>query len=155
LAERAKQQLNFGMMVFTRWMMVMTNFERALYADPEQDLNELWWSLVERYQEVKRPDGRNAPDWACKSHIAESPVYYHNYMLGEMTASQIQHYVEKQLGSDALIRVPQTGQWLTERLFHQGALRPWNEALEFLTGEKLKPEYFVSEFVRECAPATA
>jgi peptidyl-dipeptidase A len=155
LAEGAKQQLSFGMLVFTRWMMVMTNFERALYADPEQDLNSLWWDLAERYQEVQRPAGRDMPDWATKSHIAESPVYYHNYMLGEMTASQIQHYIERKLGSAPLIRVPEAGQWLTERLFHQGALRPWNEALEYLTGEKLKPEYFVSEFVREVSPAAA
>lgn len=155
LAAQAHQQLSFGMLVFTRWMMVMTNFERALYADPEQDLNKLWWDLVERYQEVRRPEGRNMPDWACKTHIAESPVYYHNYMLGEMTASQIQHYIEHQLGSAPLIRQPRAGAWLTEKLFAQGAHRPWNDALEFLTGEKLNPEYFVSEFVRENAPAAA
>jgi peptidyl-dipeptidase A len=155
LAAQAQQQLSFGMLVFTRWMMVMTNFERALYADPEQDLNTLWWDLVERYQEVRRPDGRDMPDWACKTHIAESPVYYHNYMLGEMTASQIQHYIEHELGSAPLIRQPMAGPWLQEKLFAQGARRPWNEALEFLTGEKLNPEYFVSEFVRDNAPAAA
>jgi peptidyl-dipeptidase A len=155
LAVRAQQQLSFGMQVFTRWMMVMTNFERALYADPEQDLNTLWWDLVERYQEVRRLEGRNMPDWACKTHIAESPVYYHNYMLGEMTASQIQHYIEHELGSAPLIHQPQAGPWLQSKLFEQGARRPWNAALEFLTGEKLNPEYFVSEFVRENAPAAA
>ena len=31
-----------------------------------------------------------APDWAAKIHIATNPVYYHNYMLGEMMASQLQ-----------------------------------------------------------------
>ena len=28
------------LLVFTRWVLVMTNFERALYADPEQDLSQ-------------------------------------------------------------------------------------------------------------------
>jgi len=155
IAEKARQQLSFGMLVFTRWMMVMTHFERALYGGPGQDLNTLWWDLVERYQGLQRPDGRNAPDWACKTHIAESPVYYHNYMLGEMTASQIQYYIEHELGSAPLIRQPQAGPWLTESLFEQGALRPWNEALEYLTGEKLQPHYFVSEFVKLNSPAAA
>ena len=40
------------MLVFTRWVLVMTNFERSLYADPESDLDARWWELVERYQLV-------------------------------------------------------------------------------------------------------
>jgi len=31
------------MLVFARWTMVVTHFERELYADPDQDLNKLWW----------------------------------------------------------------------------------------------------------------
>ena len=46
------------LLVFTRWVLVMTNFERALYADPESDLDARWWELVERYQLVRRPEGR-------------------------------------------------------------------------------------------------
>lgn len=155
LADEARAQLSFQMLVFTRWMMVMTHFERALYANPGQDLNRLWWDLVERYQGLQRPEGRDLPDWASKSHIAEAPVYYHNYMLGEMTASQLQHHIEHRLGSAPLIRQPQSGQWLRAGLFEQGALRPWNEALEHLTGERLNPDYFVAQFVRQPEPATA
>lgn len=147
LAADSHRQISWQMLVFTRWMMVMTHFERALYADPTQDLNRLWWDLVERYQRLKRPPQRNMPDWATKTHIAQAPVYYHNYMLGEMTASQMQHYIEHKLGQVPLIRQPQTGAWLHEKLFQQGAARPWNEALEFLTGEKLNPQYFVGQFV--------
>ncbi len=147
LAAGARRQLAFQMLVFTRWMMVMTHFERSLYADPTQDLNTLWWDLVERYQLLTRPDGRNAPDWATKTHIAQSPVYYHNYILGELTASQMQNYIETKLGTAPLIRQPATGAWLRKGLFEQGALRPWNEALEHLGGEKLNPEYFLRQFV--------
>ena len=49
------------MLVFTRWVLVMTNFERSLYADPESDLDARWWELVERYQLVTRPDGPQQP----------------------------------------------------------------------------------------------
>ena len=48
--------------------------ERALYRDPEQDLNALWWDLVERLQCVARPERRDAPDWASKIHFSVAPV---------------------------------------------------------------------------------
>ena len=78
-----------ALLVFARWVLVMTNFERSLYADPDADLDTLWWDLVERYQLVQRPDGRHAPDWAAKIHLAAAPVYYQNYLYGELFASQL------------------------------------------------------------------
>jgi len=76
-------------LVFARWVLVMTNFERSLYADPDADLDTLWWDLVEHHQLVHRPDGRHAPDWAAKIHLAAAPVYYQNYLYGELFASQL------------------------------------------------------------------
>ena len=63
--------------------MVVFNFEKNLYENPDQDLNKLWWDLVEKYQFVKRPEGITlGPEWATKIHIATYPVYYQNYQLG-------------------------------------------------------------------------
>jgi peptidyl-dipeptidase A len=60
--------------VFTHWALVMFNFERELYADPERnDVNSLWWDLVERLQLVKRPPDRDEPDWAAKIHGEVTP----------------------------------------------------------------------------------
>ncbi|MBL7152274.1 MAG: M2 family metallopeptidase, partial [Phycisphaerae bacterium] len=33
-------------LIFARWAMVMFSFEKQLYADPDQDLNALWWKTV-------------------------------------------------------------------------------------------------------------
>jgi peptidyl-dipeptidase A len=33
-------------LIFVRWAMVMYDFEKQLYANPEQDLNSLWWETV-------------------------------------------------------------------------------------------------------------
>lgn len=147
IGQHTRQHMRFKMLVFTRWVLVMVHFERALYADPRQDLNALWWDLVERFQGLRRPPGRDMPDWATKPHIAQWPVYYHNYIMGELTASQIQHYIENVLGNTAMIRQPQTGPWLREHLFRCGKLRPWNAALARLTGEMLNPEYFLRQYV--------
>ena len=48
-------------LIFARWDMVMYYFEKALYANPDQDLTKLWWDLVEKYQLVKRPPTARTP----------------------------------------------------------------------------------------------
>ena len=80
-------------MVFSRWAQVMFRFEKSMYEDPDQDLNRRWWELVEKYQLLKMPAGRNEPDWAAKIHIALYPCYYHNYLLGELLASQLLYHI--------------------------------------------------------------
>ena len=47
------------LLVFTRWVLVMNAFERALYADPDGDLDATWWELVARYQ-LRHAAGRPA-----------------------------------------------------------------------------------------------
>jgi peptidyl-dipeptidase A len=125
--------------------------ERALYRDPAQDLNRLWWDLVERFQEVRRPEGRDRPDWASKIHFCAAPVYYHNYLLGEIMASQIQHTLLREVGgagADAWARYvasPEVGRFLGERLFRTGRSLPWPETVRRATGEALNPAAFLAE----------
>ena len=80
-------------LIFARWAMVMYSFEKELYANPDQDLNQLWWDLVEKYQFVNKPANRDKSDWAAKIHFTIAPCYYHNYLLGELLASQLHHYI--------------------------------------------------------------
>ncbi|NIW72604.1 peptidase M3 [candidate division KSB1 bacterium] len=141
-------------LIFARWAMVMYNFEKQLYANPEQDLNSLWWQTVEKYQLVKKPQGRNKPDWAAKIHFNVAPCYYHNYMLGELLASQLHHrivYNVLKLESDenvSYVGLSKAGDFLTEKVFKAGNLYHWNEMIERATGEPLTPKYFVAQFVR-------
>jgi peptidyl-dipeptidase A len=48
--EDSKYLFNLDQLVFSRWAQVMFRFEKELYANPDQDLNKLWWDLVEKYQ---------------------------------------------------------------------------------------------------------
>ncbi len=140
-------------LIFARWAMVMYDFEKQLYANPEQDLNSLWWQTVEKYQLVKKPPGRNEPDWAAKIHFTAAPCYYHNYMLGELFASQLHHYIVQKIlkleSDDNVSYVGQSkaGDFLAEKVFEAGNLYHWNKMIERATGEKLTPKYFVSQFV--------
>ena len=139
-------------LTFSRWAQVMYRFEQALYANPDQDLNKLWWDLVEKYQMIKRPANRNLPDWASKIHIATSPCYYHNYLLGELLASQFNHYIASTVlkSSDfgqSYFGKKEVGDYLKENVFKPGARYSWNEMIEKATGEKLTAKYYAEQFV--------
>jgi peptidyl-dipeptidase A len=135
-------------MVFTRWALVMFNFERELYADPDRDdLNSLWWDLVERLQLVNRPPDRDEPDWAAKIHVAVAPVYYHNYVLGNLIAAQLRHHLEERVtGGEAFFMSEAAGRYLQEALFGPGARNRWEDAVLGASGERLNPDYFVNSF---------
>jgi peptidyl-dipeptidase A len=133
LAARATELL-----VFTRWVLVMNTFERALYADPDGDLDSLWWELVRRYQGVTPPDDRKAPDWAAKIHIAVSPVYYHTYLYGAIVALQLTSALEDEVGG--VVDRPDAGALLRERLFAAGESVRWDRLVEQASGSPLSVE---------------
>jgi peptidyl-dipeptidase A len=149
VAAGARKQARENLLVFTRWSLVVTHFERSLYENPFQDLSKVWWDLVEQFQGIYRPDGQTAPDWAAKIHIATTPVYYHNYLLGETVASQLLHHLRHAVlfgqPNDALVSSPLVGEYLRNRLFRPGAVRRWDAWLEHATGEPLNPAYFARE----------
>jgi peptidyl-dipeptidase A len=139
LADARRAQL----LVFARWVLVMTNFERGLYADPDGDHDRRWWDLVERFQLVRRPAGRVAPDWAAKIHLAVAPVYYQNYLYGEMVASQLESMLRRDHGG--LVDRPAVGHTLAERLFRPGAAIRWDALVERATGEPLTPKHLAAQ----------
>lgn len=152
--EVVKKSLRLKQLIFSRWCQVMFRFEQELYKNPDQDLNNLWWRLAEKYQYIKHPEGRNEPDWAAKIHFTLAPVYYHNYMLGELLASQFHAYSIKNifnLASDDTISCvgkKEIGSYFKTRVFSAGTKYPWNEMIKAATGEYLSPKYFVDQFVK-------
>jgi peptidyl-dipeptidase A len=134
--ERAKN------LIFIRWSLVMTQFEHEFYADPDSDLDDLWWDLVEEHQLIRRPPGRRAPDWASKFHIGLAPVYYHNYALGLLVAAQIDHHMRRNTGG--FVGRPPAGEWLRQRIFRPGASQDWAGHIATASGEPLKPGYFIA-----------
>jgi peptidyl-dipeptidase A len=143
------------MLIFSRWCQVMLRFEKAMYENPEQDLNRLWWDLVEEYQGVHRPEDRDEPDFASKIHLISSPVYYHNYMLGQLFASQVHRAVAREVlrksddwPSAYYVKNPAVGEFMRERVFAPGMSLNWNDLTRHATGEPLGAEAFAEEFTR-------
>jgi peptidyl-dipeptidase A len=146
--------LQFQQILFARWAMVMYNFEKAVYADPVQDLNTLWWDLVEKYQFVQRPEGKPDAGWASKLHFTVASCYYHNYILGELLGSQWHNYIVRnifELESDANVSYvgdDRVGRYFRDEVFGPGAVYHWNEMILRSTGEHLTPKYFAEQFIK-------
>ncbi len=146
------RMLRNHLLIFSRWCQVMLRFEKALYDDPDQDLNALWWDLVERYQGLKRPDGRSSPDYGSKIHIVSAPCYYHNYMMGQLFASQVHHALAREVlggvepAKASYVGKPEVGAFLTEKVFKPGRTVPWNTLTQIATGQPLNPRAFAADF---------
>ncbi len=101
---------------------------------------------------MTRPRGRDAPDWAAKIHLAVAPVYYHNYLLGELIASQLGAALRREvLGGGAASGWAgrgELGDFLRERMFTPGASVHWQALLQQATGSRLTPDAFLEEFAR-------
>jgi peptidyl-dipeptidase A len=145
----SRKALRLQMLVFSRWAQVMYRFEKAMYENPDQNLNQLWWDLVSKYQLLTRPEGRDMPDWATKIHVALYPCYYHNYLLGELLASQLYSYINTNIAnSQSFTGEKAVGDYLKVKVFLPGARYYWNDMIEKATGEKLTAKYYAKQYVQ-------
>jgi len=148
IATVSNNALRLQMLVFSRWAQVMYRFEKSMYENPDQDLNQLWWTIVEKYQLLGRPEGRNMPDWATKIHVALYPCYYHNYLLGELLASQLYYYITTNVvKNQSFSGEKAVGEYLKQKVFMPGTRYYWNDMIEKSTGEKLTAKYYAKQFV--------
>jgi peptidyl-dipeptidase A len=154
IAKIIKEDARLKALIFCRWSLVMVNFEKGMYENPDQDLNKLWWDMVEKYQFIKRPENRNEPDYAAKIHLSQSPVYYHNYVLGELMASQLMNFIAKNIEKQnsvsgiSFFKKPEIGNYLKEKVFVPGLKYYWNDLIKYATGENLNPDFYINEFVK-------
>jgi peptidyl-dipeptidase A len=152
LRQEIERALRIQMLIFMRWGLLVVHFERELYRDPERDLSALWWTMASDLQLITPPPGRREPDWAAKIHFTSAPVYYQNYILGELTASQLESAIGRHLSKKAgaaasFVDKPAAGAFLKENVFKTGALYDWQETLERATGEPLNTGHFMRQFV--------
>ena len=150
--EAAGKTLRNQLLIFSRWCQVMLRFEKGMYENPTQDLNALWWDLVEKYQGLKRPAGRNAPDYASKIHICSAPVYYHNYMMGQLFAAQVHHTIAADLYANADPRTVtyvgdrKVGEFMKKNVFEPGRTLDWKGLTKHATTEPLNAKAFAKDF---------
>jgi peptidyl-dipeptidase A len=101
---------------------------------------------------LRRPDDRDAPDYASKIHLVVAPAYYHNYMLGQLFACQLHRTILREvLHTDDVknsyyIGSPPIGEFMRQRVFAPGRSLSWNDLTRHATGEPLGADAFAAEF---------
>ncbi|MFN4182327.1 MAG: M2 family metallopeptidase, partial [bacterium] len=136
ISRQVVSQLKERLLVFTRWVLVMCEFERKLYEHPEGDLNRTWWECVRRFQGVQMPEGREKKeDWACKIHLSIAPVYYHNYLLGEVWATQLERKISPEEKVSRSV-----GDFLVHQVFTPGSSLPWDDFIVKVLSEPINPQ---------------
>jgi peptidyl-dipeptidase A len=158
VVEAADEARIMQQLVFARWSLVMFSFEKELYTNPEQNLNELWWGLVRKYQLVNPPDERSEPDWSTKDHVVVAPVYYHNYVMGQMFKAQLLKAVAQHVGKDDPLDVTfigdeKAGQFLIDKVFKPGATMHFLELAKHVTGEEFSAAAYGESFSWGAKPA--
>lgn len=108
---------------------------------PEQ-YNQAWWDLRLKYQGIAPPLARSESDFdpGAKYHIAAN-VPYARYFLADILQFQFHRALSKIAGCTdplnrcSIYRNREAGRRLNAML-EMGASRPWQDALETLTGER-------------------
>jgi peptidyl-dipeptidase A len=106
------------------------------------DYNKAWWELRLKYQGVAPPSARSEADFdpGAKAHVPGN-VPYMRYFLARILQFQFQRALCRQAGINgplhrcSIYNNKTAGKRLNDMLA-LGQSRPWQEALETLTGEK-------------------
>jgi peptidyl-dipeptidase A len=131
-----------------------------MYENPDQDLGQLWWNLKQRYQRLNPPHDVSRPDYAAKLHVVTVPVYYHNYMMGDLFACQVRHHIATKVlglddpGATCFFGRKEAGRYLRDEIFSVGKLHTWNELTKRATGESLSAKYFARQYVNRSDAAS-
>ncbi len=155
LVAAARRATRGEKLIFARWAQVMVRFEKGMYGDPDPNLGQLWWNLKNRYQLLNRPEDVNRPDYAAKNHIVTTPVYYHNYMLGDLFASQVQEHIAREVlridhpWATSFCGRPEVGDYLRREILSLGNLYRWNDLTQRATGKPLSAQSFVRQLTAQ------
>ena len=152
--DEARRVLRSEKLIFSRWTQVMLRFERSMYADPDQDLNKLWWDLKKEYQGLNPPDDMSGADYAAKLHIVGAPCYYHCYMLGDLFASQVWDYAAREISgiedptSTSFTGDLKAGAYFRDRIFAPAATQSWRDLTQSATERPLSAKSYAEFYVK-------
>lgn len=117
-------------------------FEFEAYANPDADLDVINAGLEARVLGCSMDE---APRWAAEPNAWYSryPVYWQNYVLADVVASQIHHDLRRRFG--AVWRNARALEYVREQYWAPGGALDWQEKLHRGTGEGLSSRALVSD----------
>jgi len=132
----------------------MTHWEADVYAKnlPTDQWNARWWQYVRDLQGVEPPAARGEEfcDAATKTHINDTPAYYHSYAFATVLKFQLHDYIARKI----LKQPPQTCNYANnkevgaflKKIMEKGGTEDWRKVLKDATGEDLSTRAMVEYF---------
>ncbi|MBQ8460603.1 M2 family metallopeptidase [bacterium] len=126
----------------TRSLQII-NFEKEMYANPEQDLKVLWSNMKKTFL-FRGENTELNNEWATIPHYLSHPGYYQNYFRAALLKAQIYGAMTKELGQ--ISKNQHTTEFLNEKLFKYGASLLEEDIIESVTGKPLSEDDFCNRF---------
>lgn len=123
---------------FVAKSLLIIDFERNLYKNPEQDPKVLWRDLSKKYLNT---DSGLTNEWATIPHYLSHPAYYQNYFRATIMKAQIYNHLREKLGN--ITENKESAKYLTDNIFKYGCSLDEHDLIKQLTGKELSAEDFV------------
>lgn len=118
--------------------LLIIDFERELYKNPNQKPAELWANLRLKYRNQNHAPNN---EWATIPHYLSHPAYYQNYFRASLMKAQIYNHLHKILGN--ITENSKTAQYLKEHIFSKGASVEEYDLIKQLTGKEFSAKDYI------------
>jgi hypothetical protein len=133
-----KEFKNPSELFFIRKLLRNVKFEMAIFENPDQDFNELWWKLNSEYLFYDASPTDRLPEWISNQQIVDFSGSHVFYLYAIALAAQMEaYYPDQQIGP------------IKNRIMKYGDSKSWNDLIKQATGEELNLNYIKSFYKRE------
>lgn len=137
LLKRFKDKHKEDEAAFVARSLLIIDFERELYNNPDQNPAELWKNLNKKYLNKNCETGN---EWASIPHYLSHPAYYQNYFRANLMKVQIYNYLVSELRY--LTENKNTAEFMNRNIFAYGAAIEEYDLIKQLTGEEFSTKAF-------------
>ncbi len=115
-------------------------FEYEMYRNPDQDLDTL---MAKTEARILGTEVNASPRWASNAWYVSYPVYWQNYVLADVVASQVHHHLEANFGP--LYNTQASFDFVRQNYIAPGASTPWLEKIASATGQPLNAKALIKD----------
>lgn len=118
-------------------------FEKSIFENPDQDFNELWWTLNKKYLLYDASITDRLPEWITNQQIVDFNGVQVFYLYAIALAAQLEEYnPDLQIGP------------IKDKIMKYGDSKSWKDLIKMATGEELNLNYIKSFYKRENLKST-
>lgn len=138
LLERFKKSLLEDEAGFVSKSLLIIDFEREFYNNPEINPADLWRDLKKKYLNREEESDN---EWATIPHYLSHPAYYQNYFRANLMKIQIYNYLKSILGN--ITENKNSAKFMDEKIFACGASIEEYDLIKELTGKDFSAHDFI------------